>query len=155
MSLQLQYLHCRLIKVYNIKRGTKVNLVIYVLIWVPEIMQARHYFSTLEKYMSGCRRGEIKGSLEWECTPTIRALLLEGEKQISWWIHFIWVVVSGTLRTSERERERSKSQSYTLDLSSMAYAHISEDCTLKTFFAMAYMKTTTRSLCSRDRCLFS
>lgn len=39
--------------------------------------------------------------------------------------------------------------SYTLDLSSMVYAHILEDCTLKTFFATACMKITTKSLCSR------
>lgn len=94
MSLQLQYLHCRLIKVYNIKSGTKVNFVIYVLTWAPDIMQAHHYFSTLEKYMSGERRGEIKRSLGWECTPAIRALLLpDGEKQM---MNPLWVVLPGT-----------------------------------------------------------
>lgn len=70
MSLQLQHLYCRLIKVYNIKCGTEANAVIYVLIWVPETTQAHCYFSTLVKHMSRGRRGEIKGSLGWECTPT-------------------------------------------------------------------------------------
>lgn len=50
-----------------------------------------------------------------------------------------------------KKKKKSESPSYNLDLSSLAYANISEDCTLKTSFATAYMKITIQVLCSRDR----
>lgn len=154
MSLQLQYLHCRLIKVYNIKSGTKVNFVIYVLTWAPEIMQAHHCFSTLEKYMSGERRGESKRSLGWECTPPIRALLLlEGEKQM---MNPLWLVLPGTFGKKKsgggERRWGEEIKISVLHLGCVLYGLCSllEDRTLKTFFTTAYMKITTK-LCSRDR----
>lgn len=129
-------------KSYNIKRGTTVNLVMYDLIWAPDTAQACNYLSALEKHMSGGRSGEKKGSLGQECTSTIRAFFLLREKQISWWI---WVAISGT------QKKKSESPSHNLDLSSVAYANMSEDCTLKTSFSTAYMKNIMKMLCSRDR----
>lgn len=104
----------------------------------------------------GAGEDEIKRSLGWECRPTIRALLLlEGEKQVS---QFLLYSSSSIWNMKQRKKNtESKAQFYTLNLSSIAYVHISEDCTLKIFFATAYMKMTTKSLCSIDRwsCLFS
>lgn len=48
-------------KSYNIKHGTTVNLVIYVLIWVPETAQVCNYFSALEKHLLGAEVEKRRG----------------------------------------------------------------------------------------------
>jgi len=63
MSLQLKHLYCSPIKTYNVKGGTKVNLAIYILIWVPKMMQVYHYLSKFEEWMG--KDGEINQGIFW------------------------------------------------------------------------------------------
>lgn len=73
--------------------------------------------------MSGEGRGEIKGSLGWECTPAIRSPSPTGRGETndeSTLSSITWNIWKKKRRGGGVEK--SKSQSYTLDVSCMAYA---------------------------------
>lgn len=86
---------------------------------------------------------EIKGSFGWESTLNTRILrVLEGKKQLLYESTFDWLAFE-----TWKKNKKFNSIAWNFPVS---YVHITEDCTLETYFTTNYVEITI-SLCSGDR----
>lgn len=121
-------------------------------IWVSKMMQAHRYFSKFKEWMG--MDGERNQWIFWMgvlrfCILSTRILrVLEGEKQFFYESTFDWLEFE-TLKKNKKINPIAW-------ISPVSYVHITEDCTLETYFTTKYVEITNITMFKRQMrpCVF-